>query len=363
MRYGFLAAIVVALIALPAGASTSDDTPPEVSCGTETGAWHADNVSIACTAADPETGIPDPADQAFNLSTSVSVGDETSNASTNSQEVCNGDTPADCVFAGPISDIKVDRGEPGNPTQIRSTDHKIGTWSRDRTIAMAFTAGSDGGSGVDGFSRSWTKFSGSDPDTAKDLEQTARKATSSRLGNGRWFFHFLTLDNVGNWSLSAHRGPYLIDFARPSARPLSGTGKTGKSLRLRYRTADNNNRTREKVTIGRGGSVLRSWTRGMATAHWSTVQSIPWTPSSAGQYSLCVQAWDPAGNSRRNCAAIRVTNPAPPPSRCDPSYPTVCIPSPPPDLDCADIPFRNFVVRPPDPHNFDGNHDGRGCES
>ena len=25
---------------------------------------------------------------------------------------------------------------------------------------------------------------------------------------------------------------------------------------------------------------------------------------------------------------------------CDPSYPTVCIPPPPPDLDCADIPYR-----------------------
>src|SRR5947207_15857006 len=30
---------------------------------------------------------------------------------------------------------------------------------------------------------------------------------------------------------------------------------------------------------------------------------------------------------------------------CDPSYPTVCIPPPPPDLDCADIaPLREFKV-------------------
>ena len=48
---------------------------------------------------------------------------------------------------------------------------------------------------------------------------------------------------------------------------------------------------------------------------------------------------------------------------CDPSYPTVCIPPPPPDLNCDDIPFRNFQVLPPDPHNFDGNHDGFGCQS
>ena len=39
------------------------------------------------------------------------------------------------------------------------------------------------------------------------------------------------------------------------------------------------------------------------------------------------------------------------------------LPPPPPDLDCGDIPYRRFAVRYPDPHNFDGNHDGVGCES
>lgn len=47
---------------------------------------------------------------------------------------------------------------------------------------------------------------------------------------------------------------------------------------------------------------------------------------------------------------------------CDPSYPTVCIPVPPPDLDCRQIPHRNFLVLPPDPHRFDGDKDGVGCE-
>jgi micrococcal nuclease len=43
----------------------------------------------------------------------------------------------------------------------------------------------------------------------------------------------------------------------------------------------------------------------------------------------------------------------------------VCIPPPPPDLDCGDIPYRNFTVRHdvPDPHRFDGDKDGVGCES
>ena len=48
---------------------------------------------------------------------------------------------------------------------------------------------------------------------------------------------------------------------------------------------------------------------------------------------------------------------------CDPSYPDVCIPPSPPDLDCGDITFRRFTVLPPDPHRFDGDNDGVGCES
>jgi micrococcal nuclease len=48
---------------------------------------------------------------------------------------------------------------------------------------------------------------------------------------------------------------------------------------------------------------------------------------------------------------------------CDPSYPDVCIPPYPPDLNCGDIPYKNFRVVGSDPHRFDGDKDGIGCES
>ena len=48
---------------------------------------------------------------------------------------------------------------------------------------------------------------------------------------------------------------------------------------------------------------------------------------------------------------------------CHASYPDFCIPPPPPDLNCPNIrgpkPFR---VRAPDPHRFDRDRDGWGCE-
>jgi len=54
---------------------------------------------------------------------------------------------------------------------------------------------------------------------------------------------------------------------------------------------------------------------------------------------------------------------SPPSSNCDPSYPDVCIPPYPPDLDCGEIGYSNFRVLQPDPHGFDRDKDGIGCES
>jgi micrococcal nuclease len=47
---------------------------------------------------------------------------------------------------------------------------------------------------------------------------------------------------------------------------------------------------------------------------------------------------------------------------CDPSYPGVCIPPAPPDLDCGEVGLVGFQVVPPDPHGFDRDRDGVGCE-
>ncbi|MEA2901244.1 MAG: micrococcal nuclease [Actinomycetota bacterium] len=52
-----------------------------------------------------------------------------------------------------------------------------------------------------------------------------------------------------------------------------------------------------------------------------------------------------------------------PAAGCDPSYPGVCIPPGPPDLDCPQITYRRFAVVGADPHRFDADHDGIGCES
>jgi len=87
-----------------------DPTPPLVSCAAPDGAWHNSNVTIACTASDPESGLANPADASFSLTTFVPVGIETANAVTNGRQVCN---VADaCSIAGPIANNKVDKRPP-----------------------------------------------------------------------------------------------------------------------------------------------------------------------------------------------------------------------------------------------------------
>lgn len=56
--------------------------------------------------------------------------------------------------------------------------------------------------------------------------------------------------------------------------------------------------------------------------------------------------------------------PAPAPraaSNCDPNY-SPCVPNVSYDLDCPDIGFSVTVIGS-DPHRFDADHDGHGCES
>jgi hypothetical protein len=66
----------------------------------------------------------------------------------------------------------------------------------------------------------------------------------------------------------------------------------------------------------------------------------------------------PSTTSTTSSTTSTTTSPS-----CDPSYPDFCIPPPPPDLSCSDIPQKDFTVLPPDPHGFDGNENGIGCES
>lgn len=93
---------------------------------------------------------------------------------------------------------------------------------------------------------------------------------------------------------------------------------------------------------GWGDPATRGW---FARVLWQALTGSPWHgPSSS---PLPSRSPSPSPSAQPNCSS---------------AYPTVCIPPPPPDLNCEDIIWRNFTVLPPDPHNFDSDNDGIGCE-
>jgi hypothetical protein len=80
------------------------------------------------------------------------------------------------------------------------------------------------------------------------------------------------------------------------------------------------------------------------------------------------RGWQTSGPTPPNPPPPSPSPPPPSPGpNCAASYPTVCIPPPPPDLDCDEIPYDDFTVRydvpNPDPHEFDRDRDGIGCET
>jgi len=106
----------------------------------------------------------------------------------------------------------------------------------------------------------------------------------------------------------------------------------------------------------------------------NSVDSAVVLQASAGLITspACAATADVNGDARINSldsalilqyAAGLLDHLGPPLEGCEPSYPTLCIPPPPPDLDCVDMPFSDFPVFPPDPHALDTDHDGTGCES
>jgi hypothetical protein len=119
------------------------------------------------------------------------------------------------VHLGPF---RIDTSPPSNP--LPSSTHPS-DWSTDDTVDVGWSGANDTGSGLDGFSYSWTQEAATDPDTTKDAEEIVGSAASGPLADGQWWFHLRTRDNAGNWSSATHLGPFRIDRAPPGNPTLS----------------------------------------------------------------------------------------------------------------------------------------------
>jgi Abnormal spindle-like microcephaly-assoc'd, ASPM-SPD-2-Hydin len=170
-----------------------DKAAPTLVCGAPDTVWHVANVTIGCTALDGGSGLANPGDNNFGLSTSVPAGTETSNASTSSHRVC--DAVGNCSTAGPLSGIKVDRKAPS--VSCGAAD---GLW-HSGDVVIACTAG-DGGSGLaNPVDASFTLSTSVAPGT-----ETANAATNSHT----------VCDTLGNCSIAGPIGGNKVDKKAPT---------------------------------------------------------------------------------------------------------------------------------------------------
>jgi hypothetical protein len=125
--------------ALVVPTTIGDSAAPTIVCGAADTAWHAGNVSINCSAYDDGSGLADPADAAFMLTTSVADGVENADASTGMRTVC--DVAGHCTTAGPIGANMIDRRA---PTLVLPTDLTVNATAPGGAIATYGASASDG---------------------------------------------------------------------------------------------------------------------------------------------------------------------------------------------------------------------------
>ena len=164
----------------PGAPAPEDATPPHVSCAAADGAWHNSDVTIACTASDPESGLANAADASFHLTTNVPAGTETASAATNSRQVC--DVVGNCSTAAPITGNKVDKKA---PTIAIASPMAGATYGLNAKVGASYAC-SDGGAGM-------TSCTG--PVANGSLVNTSSKGTKT--------FAVTAIDTVGNSSTAA----------------------------------------------------------------------------------------------------------------------------------------------------------------
>ena len=103
---------------------------------------------------------------------------------------------------------------------------------------------------------------------------------------------------------------------------------------------------------------------GPTTSNPSAAPSTAWPSAATPQPAPTDVARSPSGSP---ASGLPTATPGPDdPSNqgnCDRSYGGVCIPPPPPILECEDLWTSDFLVQGDDPHGFDPDGDGIGCES
>ncbi len=169
-------------------------------------------------------------------------------------------------------------------------------WSNSATVNVTWSAGTDSGSGVAGYSYVWDTSAATTPDTS--VETTGLSYTSPSLSDGTsYYFHVRTVDNAGNASAAVHRGPFWIDRTAPNTYAVvinSGDAYAASTSVILTPNASDALSGVNQMQFSNDGST---W----STAETYSTSGKPWTLSSGdGVKTVYARYIDLAGNLSPN---------------------------------------------------------------
>ncbi|MBN2406037.1 MAG: hypothetical protein JXE06_10710 [Coriobacteriia bacterium] len=119
------------------------------------------------------------------------------------------------------AEIRIDRASPVDP-DLSPLSHQLNVGSIDPVVRVGLSGASDALSGVQGYSVSWSQDSTALPDAVVDLAATASEVVSDELEPGIWYLNLRTVDEAGNWTSTAHAGPFVIVAASETTATPNG---------------------------------------------------------------------------------------------------------------------------------------------
>jgi alpha-tubulin suppressor-like RCC1 family protein len=197
-----------------------DVTSPTASCGTSDGAWHASDATIACSASDATSGLANPANASFTVTTTVPAGTETVSAITNYRVIA--DNAGNTTSVGSIGGNRVDKKAP----VISISAPGAIAYTLNQAVTASYSC-ADGGSGA-----------------ALCAGPVANGAHINTALAGAKTFTVNAADNVGNSSSASTS--YTVNynfsgFVSPVYNPPTvNLGKAGRTYPVKFQLRDAN---------------------------------------------------------------------------------------------------------------------------
>jgi hypothetical protein len=189
-----------------------DTTPPAIGCGSADSLWHANDVSIACTAIDSDGTLGTNSPANFVLTTNVPADTETASAFTGTRLEC--DVAGNCATAGPIGHNKVDK----KPPQITITAPAAINYVLNQALASNYSC-TDGGSGVA---------------TCAGPAATGSNLATSAVGSKT--FTVNATDGVGNTSTQSVS--YNVAYAVCLLYDTAHAAQSGSTIPIKFQLCD-----------------------------------------------------------------------------------------------------------------------------